>query len=77
MSKPNGECEERAEATGSGGKRSWRVSFAASALVVGASLSISAVLNPVIGRTVHWDWAATLASVLLVALTLALRQRWI
>ena len=73
MSKPNGEREEKAEAGEAGSRQRWRVRLAAAALVVGASVSISAVLNPVIGRTVHWDWAAALASVLLVALTLALR----
>jgi len=53
------------------------MSFAAAGLAVGASISISAIINVVVNRTVHWHWVDAMALMLLGALTLALRQRWI
>ena len=39
-------------------------------------LSISATVNPLFGRAVHWDWMAVLAPTLVVTLTMVLRNRW-
>ncbi len=58
------------------GKRSWRAAIAISAPVLAAVIVVSATLNPLIGRAVHWDWVAVAAPVLLVAMVVALRNRW-
>ena len=57
-------------------KRSWTASVAFRGAVVGVGILISATVNPLFGRAVHWDWMAVLAPALLVALTMALRNRW-
>ena len=57
-------------------KRSWAWSVAASVVVVGVGIAISATVNPLFDRAVHWDWMAVLAPALLVGLTVALRNRW-
>jgi len=58
-------------------KRSWLVSLAMAAAVVGASILVSAVVNPLFGRSVHWDWMAGLAPTLYVISVIALRRRWV
>jgi energy-converting hydrogenase Eha subunit A len=57
-------------------KRSWTASIAFSVVVVGVGILISATVNPLFGRAVHWDWMAVLAPVLFVTLTMVLRNRW-
>ena len=57
--------------------RSWFVSLRWAAVVVGIAVAFSAVLTPLIGRTVHWDWMAGLAPILLIVLTIAIRRRWV
>lgn len=57
--------------------RSWFVSLRWAAVVVGIAVALSAVLNPLIGRTVHWDWMAGLSPTLLIVLTIAIRRRWV
>jgi hypothetical protein len=57
-------------------KRSWPLSVAASVAVVGVGIAISATVNPLFDRAVHWDWMAVLAPVLLIGLAVALRNRW-
>ena len=46
---------------------------------IGVSLvvTLSAVINPLFGRYVHWDWMAVVAPVLFLSLAVALRRRWI
>ena len=58
------------------GKRSWRAAIAVSGPVLAAVIVVSATVNPLIGRAVHWDWMAVAAPLLLVALVVALRNRW-
>ena len=58
-------------------KRSWRVSVAVAAAIVGVGIWLSATVNPLFGRYVHWDWMAIAAPALVVALTVALRKRWV
>ena len=53
------------------------MSLAVAAAVVGVSILLSAAVNPLFGRAVHWDWMAVLAPTLFAALTVALRRRWI
>ena len=57
-------------------KRSWARSVAISVAVVGVGIVISATVNPLFDRAVHWDWMAVLAPMLLVGLAVALRNRW-
>jgi len=57
-------------------KRSWPRSVAVSVGVVGLGIAISATVNPMFDRAVHWDWMAGLVPVLLVGLAVALRNRW-
>ena len=46
-------------------------------MVVGASIAVSAVVNPLFGRYVHWDWMAGLAPTLYVIAVIAVRRRWV
>ena len=57
-------------------KRSWPVALAWAGALVGGAVILSAVVNPLFGRYVHWDWMAGLAPTLFVFLTLAFRRRW-
>ena len=61
---------------GKTGRRSWPVSMGAAAVLVGIAIAFSAVVNPALGRAVHWDWIAALGPTLFFVLTLALRRRW-
>ena len=57
-------------------RRSWRFSLAGAALIVGLSIVISATVNPLFGRYVHWDWMAGLAPTVFVVLAVGFRRRW-
>ena len=57
-------------------KRSWPVAVSMSVVIVGLGIVISTTVNALLGRAVHWDWMAGLAPMLLVVLTLVLRNRW-
>ena len=59
-----------------GGKRSWEWSLGVSLATVGVGVIISATVNPLFGRAVHWDWMAVVAPVVFVALAVAFRNRW-
>ena len=58
-------------------KRGWPAALAWAGVSVGSVIILSAVVNPLFGRFVHWDWMAGLAPALFVLLTLALRRRWV
>ena len=57
--------------------RSWPVSILMAAVLVGVGVFLSAVINPLFGRYVHWDWMAVLAPVLFVVAIAAVRRRWV
>ena len=57
-------------------KRSWAWSVAMSVGVVGVGIVVSATVNPLFDRAVHWDWMAVLAPAMLIGLAVALRNRW-
>ena len=57
--------------------RSWTVSLGAAVALVGIAVVLSATVNPLFGRSVHWDWMAGLAPTLFVFLALSLRRRWV
>ena len=56
--------------------RSWVYSLFLATAIVGASIIVSATINPLFGRSVHWDWMAVVAPVGFVALTTAFRRGW-
>jgi hypothetical protein len=56
------------------GAGAWSV--AGSVVVVGVGIAISATINPLFDRAVHWDWMAVLAPALLIGLAVVLRNRW-
>ena len=64
-----------ASADGSGNRR-WVVAVPVAALLVGVGVFLSAVINPLFGRYVHWDWMAVLAPVLFIVAVAAVRRRW-
>ena len=57
--------------------RRWRTSIVWAAVLVGAGVAISATVNPLLGRTIHWDWMAGLAPTLFIMLAVAIRRRWV
>ena len=58
-------------------RRSWLISLGSASAMVGIAVAVSATVNPLFGRSVHWDWMAGLAPTLFILLTLALRRRWV
>ena len=62
--------------TGQAG-RNWPVSLGWAAALVGIAVALSASVNPLFGRSVHWDWMAGLAPTMLVLGAIALRRRWV
>ena len=59
------------------GKRSWPVALTWAGALVGGAVILSAVVNPLFERSVHWDWMAGLASTLFVVASVAFRLRWV
>ncbi len=57
--------------------RSWVIAIPVAAILVGVGVFLSAVINPLFGRYVHWDWMAVLAPVLFIAAVAAVRRRWV
>ena len=57
--------------------RNWKASILWALVVVGVFVAISATVNPIFGRSVHWDWMAGVAPVELAAFVVVLRRRWI
>ena len=57
--------------------RPWPLAVGVASVFVAAALVLSATINPLFGRSVHWDWAAGLSAVLLVLLATAVRRRWV
>ena len=57
--------------------RSWPVSALWAGVFVGAGILLSATINSLFGRYMHWDWMAGLAPTLFVLATVALRRRWV
>ena len=58
-------------------KRTWPLSLAVALSIVGVGIVLSAVVNPMLGRYVHWDWMAGVAPAATILLTIAIRRRWI
>jgi hypothetical protein len=59
------------------GPRGWRLSAVTAAALVTVGLTLSAIINPLLGRYVHGDWMAGLAPTLFILALFALRRRWV
>ena len=57
--------------------RGWAVSLLWAVVIVGLSIVASATINPLFGRSVHWDWMAGVAPIGFVLVALAFRRRWV
>ena len=57
--------------------RRWVVVIPVAAVLVGVGVFLSAVINPLFGRYVHWDWMAVLAPILFIVAVAAVRRRWV
>lgn len=58
-------------------RRLWTTSLVWAAILVGLAILLSATINPLLGRRMHWDWTSALAVALFTLLTVALRRRWV
>ena len=58
-------------------RRSWPVALAWAGVLVAGSVILSALVNPLFGRFVHWDWMAGLAPTLFIVVAVSLRRRWV
>ena len=57
--------------------RSWVISVVVAAVILAITLTLSATINPLFGRAVHWDWVAGIAPVAFLAVLLSTRKRWL
>ena len=57
--------------------RNWVFSTLVVAVVIGLSVLLSATVNSMIGRSVHWDWKAVVAPASCIFLLLSVRRRWV
>lgn len=57
--------------------RTWVEALKWAAIIVVIATVASAVLNPLIGRTVHWNIMAVLMPTLFVAFSFLFKKRWV
>ena len=57
--------------------RGWLLSAVAAAALVTVGVTLSAIINPMLGRYVHWDWMAGIAPTIFILALLSLRRRWV
>jgi hypothetical protein len=57
--------------------RTWQGSASLTLMIVAVATAASALINPLIGRSVHWDIVAVLMPTLFVLFTVLLRKRWV
>lgn len=69
--------ETAAYAIAAASRRGWGLSLGLAVVIVSIGIGLSAVINPLLGRYVHWDWVSGLAPTLFVVLSIALRRRWV
>ncbi len=58
-------------------RRTWTSAIVTAAAIVAVATVVSALINPVLGRTVHWNIVAVLMPSLFVLFTLAIKNRWV
>ena len=69
--------DNRVEGRKKEAKRGWGTSIGIAAVTVGVGILLSATVNPIFDRSVHWDWMAAIAPVLFGSLVFGIRWRWI
>lgn len=69
--------DDRVEGRKKEDKRGWWTSIGVAAVTVGVGILLSATVNPIFDRSVHWDWMAGIAPVLFGLLAFGIRRRWI
>ncbi len=57
--------------------RTWTEALKWAVLIVVVATIASAVVNPLIGRTVHWNIMAVLMPALFIAFTFLFKKRWV
>ena len=57
--------------------RDWRLAAALAGVLTVVAVVVSALVNPLFDRAVHWDWMAYLAPTVFVLSAISLRRRWI
>jgi hypothetical protein len=59
--KPNAAGLKEANNGSATAQRGWGISLGLAVVLVGIGIGLSAVINPLFGRYVHWDWMTFLA----------------
>ena len=59
------------------GSRGWGLALFWAAVVVDLTLGASATINPLFGRSAHWDWVAGIAPLSFTVFAIAFRRRWV
>ena len=77
MDKRAGDRHVSAKAAIAAGPRAWGLALFWAAVVVGMTLAASATINPLFGRSVHWDWVAGIAPFSFAVFAIAFRRRWV
>ena len=57
--------------------RSWTYSLFWAAALMSIGIVLSTTINPLFGRSVHWDWMAGIAPTGFASLAMAFRKRWV
>ena len=57
--------------------RTWSGSLLPALVIVAIATAASAVINPLIDRTVHWDIMAVLMPALFVTFAILFKKRWV
>ena len=57
--------------------RTWNSAILAAAIVVAVATLASALINPVLGRVVHWNIIAVLMPSMFVLFAVAIKNRWV
>jgi hypothetical protein len=57
--------------------RNWREALLWAAMIVGIATGASALINPLLDRTVHWNIVAVLMPTLFVLFSFLLKKRWV
>lgn len=58
-------------------ERRWGEAVLWAAVIVALATAASALINPLIGRTVHWNIVAVLMPALFVLFAVLLKKRWV
>jgi hypothetical protein len=58
-------------------ERRWGEAVLWAAVIVALATAASALINPLIGRTVHWNIVAVLMPTLFVLFAVLLKKRWV